>query len=78
MYWKRPSFLSYILQSLIFAVFLIYFINNYKSLSKRDMTFMILLISIAIGIHSMLHDREERYYGFNPLESSDIDYANFK
>jgi hypothetical protein len=41
------------------------------------MTFMILLISIAIGIHSMLHDREERYYGFNPLESSDIDYANF-
>jgi hypothetical protein len=29
-----------------------------------------LLASIAIGLHSIIHDREERYYGFNPLEKS--------
>lgn len=69
MYWKRPSFLGMILQSLLLAVFIIYFINNYKSLSKKDLMLFIVLTSIAVGIHSMLHDREERYYGFNPLET---------
>jgi hypothetical protein len=68
MYWNRPSFLAFLLQGLLFAVFVVYFINNYKVLSKRDMMFMILLVSVTVGIHSMLHDREERYYGYNPFD----------
>ena len=72
MYWNRPSFLGFVLQGFLFLLFVIYFMNNYKSLSKRDIMFIILLASIAIGIHSMLHDREERIYNFNPLESVSI------
>jgi hypothetical protein len=68
MYWKRPSFLGMVLHSLLLAVFIIYYINNYKSLSKKDTMLFILLTSITVGIHSILHDREERYYDFNPLK----------
>ena len=67
MYWQRPSFLGFLLQGFLFAIFVIYFINNYKTLSKKDIMLFLLLGSIAIGVHSMLHDREERIYGFNPL-----------
>ena len=70
MYWMRPSFFGFILQGLLLAIFAIYFVNNYKSLSKKDIMLYVLLSSIAVGLHSMIHDREERYYGFNPLENS--------
>lgn len=68
MYWKRPSFLGFLLQGLLLATFVILFTNNYKTLSKKDIILYVLLLSIAIGLHSMIHDREERYYGFNPLD----------
>jgi len=69
MYWKRPSFIGFLLQGLLLAIFVIYFVNNYKSLSKKDIMLYALLASIAIGLHSIIHDREERYYGFNPFEN---------
>jgi ABC-type Mn2+/Zn2+ transport system permease subunit len=67
MYWKRPSFLGFILQGILLAIFFIYFINNYKSLNNKEIIYILLLSSIAIGVHSILHDREERYYGYNPI-----------
>jgi len=67
MYWKRPSFFGFILQGILLAIFFIYFINNYKSLNNKEIMYIALLSSIAIGIHSSLHDREERYYGYNPI-----------
>ena len=69
MYWQRPSFFGFILQGFLLAIFFIYFINSYKTLSNKDIMHVSLLASVAIGVHSMLHDREERYYGFNPLTS---------
>jgi hypothetical protein len=65
--WQRPSFLGFFLNGILLAIFFIYFINNYKSLSSKDMIHLSLVASIAIGVHSMLHDREERLYGYNPL-----------
>lgn len=69
MYWKRPSFIGFLMQGILLAFFVVYFINNYKMLSKKDIMLYILLLSIAMGLHSIIHDREERYYGFNPLEN---------
>ena len=67
MYWERPSFLAFIAHAFLVLIFVIYFINNYKSLSKKDIMLYTLLLSIVIGLHIILHDREERYYGYNPL-----------
>lgn len=67
MYWERSSFLAFIVHAFLLLIFVIYFINNYKTLSKKDIMLYTLLLSIAIGLHSILHDREERYYGFNPI-----------
>lgn len=69
MHWKRPSFFGFLMQGILLAFFVVYFVNNYNVLSKKDIMLYILLLSIAIGLHSIIHDREERYYGFNPLEN---------
>ena len=63
----RPSFLAFNLQGILLAIFILLFINNYKSLSKKDLIYILLLFSITIGIHSILHHIEEQLYGFNPI-----------
>jgi len=64
----RPSFLAFNLQGILLAIFVLLFINNYKSLSKKEIMHILLLFSITVGIHSILHHIEEQYYGFNPLK----------
>ena len=64
----RPSFLAFNLQGILLAIIVLLFIQNYKSLSKKDLMQGLILFSIAVGIHSILHHIEEQSYGFNPFK----------
>jgi uncharacterized membrane protein len=68
MNFARPSFLAFNLQGILLAIIVLLFIQNYKSLSKKDLMLGLLLFSIAVGVHSILHHIEEQTYGFNPLK----------
>lgn len=65
---NRPSFMAFTLQCLILLVFIVMFYQNYNSLSNKEIMTYLLLASISIGIHSSLHYREEKDYGYNPLK----------
>lgn len=65
---KRPSFLGFMLNGLLLGIGIIMFAINYKTLDTNYSILIILILSIAIGVHSMLHYREEKDYGFNPLK----------
>jgi hypothetical protein len=64
----RPSFFAFSLQGILLAIIVLLFIQNYKSLSNKDLILGLLLFSIAVGVHSILHHIEEQSYGFNPLK----------
>ena len=63
----RPSFLGLVITGFmtLFAVILI--IMYYDTLKKAELIYIVLLLSISIGIHSLLHANEEIYFNFNPL-----------
>ena len=65
----RPSFLAHILNGLLLAMGIILFLTNYKNISSDNIVGLILLLSIAIGVHGIMHHYEEIHYGFNPLEN---------
>ena len=65
----RPSFLAHILNGLLLAIGIVLFVVNYKSIKMDNMIGLILLLSIAIGVHGIMHHYEEIYYGFNPLRN---------
>jgi hypothetical protein len=64
----RPSFLGHVLNGITLFIAIIYFYIQRDKLSTENIIIIITLLSIAIGIHSMLHHVEEIVYGFNPLE----------
>lgn len=68
----RPSFLSQIISGLLILTAFIIGYNNYKQLSEEKDMFkvigIILLFSLALGVHGIQHSTEEIYYDFNPLE----------
>jgi len=63
----RPSFLGLIASGLLILTALILIAFNFTTLRARDWIFAVLLASIAVATHSMLHAHEERWYNFNPL-----------
>jgi len=65
----RPSFISQILNGLLLALGLILFVLNCKTISSESMIGLILLMSVAVGVHGILHHYEEIYYKFNPLRN---------
>jgi hypothetical protein len=65
----RPSFLSHIINGLLSFIALILYLSNYEKINVENTLFIILLLSIAFGIHGILHHYEELYYDFNPLEN---------
>jgi uncharacterized membrane-anchored protein YitT (DUF2179 family) len=67
-YTDRPSFIAFILNGLLLGLGLLIFLFNYKSFDNKELLTLVLLGSIAVGVHSMLHFREEKEYGFNPLK----------
>lgn len=65
----RPSFLATGLSATLAVVATVLFLNEYMNttISRIDMIKILLLISIAFGVHSLSHYNEEVHYGFNPM-----------
>lgn len=69
--WTKPSFYSLpITGILILLVFIKIIFNwdNFKQLLMSDYLVVLLLLTIALGIHGLLHLGLEVYYNFNPME----------
>jgi hypothetical protein len=63
----RPSFLAHIINGTLALIGTILFIVNYKKLDISMIILFILILSIAWGVHGLMHHYEEIYYDFNPL-----------
>jgi hypothetical protein len=66
-----PSFYAHVLNGILLLVAIILIFKNYSSIKKIDnykIIIMILLFSIASGVHSISHLSLEKGYGYNPLE----------
>ncbi len=63
----KPSFFALVFSGLSIGIALILFAMNYEKINPQTIIRIILLFSIAIGIHGLLHFVYELHYGFNPL-----------
>jgi hypothetical protein len=62
----RPSFLANIFSGILILIsFIILFKYNFTDVYKNMI--LLLVFSIALGIHGIQHSIEEIYYDFNPL-----------
>ncbi len=66
-----PSMNGLILTGFLMLIIIIIFAKNYSQFLKlnyyQQLT-LLSLLSLAIGIHSMLHLGAEVFYGFNPYK----------
>jgi hypothetical protein len=60
----KPSFLGFIFNGIILGIAIILFFMYFNDFQRKDIVLLVLLLSIGIGIHSMLHYREEKESGF--------------
>jgi hypothetical protein len=61
----KPSVISHILQGLILFYIFILLLLDEQNMNKL---IILLLLSVAIGIHSITHLGLEIYYKYNPIE----------
>lgn len=67
-----PSVYAHIFNGLfLFIAFYLFFVYFYviKKIDPHKIIFLILLFSIAIGIHGLSHLGLESIYGYNPIHS---------
>jgi hypothetical protein len=70
-----PSFYAHALNGILLLVALICLFKNYNyiiHLDKYKLIILILLFSIAAGIHGLSHLGLEKEYGYNPLQLTNI------
>ena len=65
----RPSFLGFMANALIMTVILILVTLEFLKGKVDSLTsiYLLAILSVVIGIHSLHHYIEEIVYGFNPL-----------
>lgn len=63
-----PSFIGLCITGLLILIALIYIVKFYKRIDNANWIIVILLLTIAIGIHSMLHAYAEERLDWNPIE----------
>ncbi len=66
-----PSMNGLILTGILFLIIVIIFAKNYDKFLKLNyyqQITLLSLLSLAIGIHSILHLGGEVFYGFNPYK----------
>lgn len=66
-----PSFYAHIINGILLLVAFIILLQNYRSIinvDKYKLILLILLVSIATGIHGLSHLGLEKNYGYNPLQ----------
>lgn len=72
LYVLAPSYFAQLANGILILFFLYILFTNYRSLSKTNYVVklqIIGLLTIAIGVHGMLHLGLEQVYGYNPLLS---------
>ncbi len=65
-----PSFYGHIINGILLLIGLILLCKNYSNIIKLEpykILCLVLLLSIAFGIHGILHLGLEKNYNFNPL-----------
>lgn len=66
-----PSFYAHVINGILLLVAFILLYKNYssiKSMDKYRLILLVLLFSIATGVHSLSHLGLEKTYGYNPLQ----------
>jgi hypothetical protein len=67
-----PSFYAHVINGILLFIALIIIVSNYSRFTRLEAypgrtIYLILLLSIAIGIHGISHLGLEYVYGFNPM-----------
>jgi hypothetical protein len=65
-----PSLYAHVINGILLLVAFILLCQNYRSikLDKYRLILLVLLFSIATGIHGLSHLGLEKSYGYNPLQ----------
>lgn len=63
-----PSFFALGFSGIVLAIALVLFAMNADKMNIGKIVEIVVLISVAIGIHGILHFLYETRYQFNPLE----------
>ena len=66
----RPSFISASIGAIFMTIALFFFIKNLRSdfsFDPSSLIIILLLFSLAFGMHGISHSIEEIYFDFNPL-----------
>jgi hypothetical protein len=69
--WTKPSFYSLAITGILILLVFIKIIfnwNEFEQLALTDYLIILLLLTIGLGIHGLLHLGLEVYYNYNPLE----------
>jgi hypothetical protein len=67
-----PSFYAHVLNALFMLAAIVVVALNFSKLRKLDtygMVKLLLIASIAVGVHGLSHQGLERNYNYNPLVS---------
>lgn len=67
----KPSFWGLTMTGLLMLIIIIVVVQNIRELKKLDaykMIVILCLISLAIGVHSLIHLGLEYIYNYNPME----------
>lgn len=67
-----PSFISLGITGLLILIIIIMMIINYNKMSIVQFISLLVLLTIAIGVHGLQHQGQEVYYDFNPLVNNNF------
>lgn len=65
----RPSFVGHVINGILAFIGTILFLKYYETFTSEQLVSLVLLLSIAYGVHAILHHYEEIYYDFNPYNN---------
>ena len=70
-----PSLYAHVINGILLLVAFILLLQNYsyiKGMDKYRLILLVLLFSIATGVHGLSHLGLEKNYGYNPLQLTNI------
>ena len=65
-----PSLYAHVINGILLLVAFILLLQNYRTINHIDkykLIILVLLLSIATGVHGLSHLGLEKNYGYNPL-----------
>jgi uncharacterized membrane protein HdeD (DUF308 family) len=67
-----PSFLALMISGILIGFTIILTIVNFKNMDNRTIMLLLILLSIAIAVHGILHFVYEINYKWNPLNKIEL------